>query len=133
MKDNTIFVGMDVHKVTTVISALNSDGKQIMQQIVETKANTIVAAIKALPGSVNLTFEEGTHAAWLYDLLLPHASKVLVCNANLIKAHPSGNKNDQLDAYRLADLLRQGSLKAVYHGEHGLRTLKELSRSYQYL
>ena len=133
MKDNIIFVGMDVHKVTTVISVLNSDGKQIMQQIVETKANTIVAAIKALPGSVHLTFEEGIHAAWLFDLLSPLTDKLIVCNAKLIKPHPSGNKNDQLDAYRLADLLRLGSLKGVYHGEHGLRTLKELSRSYQYL
>jgi hypothetical protein len=32
---------------------------------------------------------------------------------------------------RLADLLRTGMLRPVYHGEHGLRTLRELARSYQ--
>jgi len=31
----------------------------------------------------------------------------------------------------LADLLRTGMLRPVYHGEHGLRTLRELGRSYQ--
>ena len=31
---------------------------------------------------------------------------------------------------KLADLLRTGLLSAVYHGENGLRTLKELARSY---
>lgn len=30
----------------------------------------------------------------------------------------------------LAKLLRGSQLKPVYHGEHGLRTLKELGRSY---
>jgi len=41
-----------------------------------------------------------------------------------------GNKNDQIDARKLADLLRTGLLSAVYYGENGVRTLKELARSY---
>jgi len=36
-----------------------------------------------------------------------------------------------VDARKLADLLRTGMLRAVYHGENGLRTLRELARSYQ--
>ena len=42
----------------------------------------------------------------------------------------SGNKNDRIDARKLADLLRGNPLKPVYHGENGVRTLKELARSY---
>ena len=38
-----------------------------------------------------------------------------------------------MDARKLADLLRTGMLRPVYHGEHGLRTLRELGRSYQTL
>ena len=41
-----------------------------------------------------------------------------------------GNKNDRIDARKLADLLRTGLLSPVYHGENGVRTLKELARSY---
>jgi hypothetical protein len=41
-----------------------------------------------------------------------------------------GNKSDKIDACQLADLLRGGYLRSVYHGENGLRTLKELARSY---
>ena len=44
-----------------------------------------------------------------------------------------GNKSDQIDARKLADLLRTGMLRPVYHGEQGLRTLRELGRSYQTL
>jgi transposase len=36
-----------------------------------------------------------------------------------------------VDARKLAELLRSGMLRAVYHGENGLRTLRELGRSYQ--
>jgi transposase len=41
-----------------------------------------------------------------------------------------GNKSDKIDARRLAELLRLNHLHPVYHGEHGLRSLKELVRSY---
>src|SRR5258708_35210634 len=41
-----------------------------------------------------------------------------------------GNQSDKIDARRLAELLRLNHLNPVYHGEHGLRTLKELVRSY---
>jgi len=42
-----------------------------------------------------------------------------------------GSKSDKVDARKLAELLRGGLLRPVYHGEHGLRTLRELARSYQ--
>jgi transposase len=41
-----------------------------------------------------------------------------------------GHQNDKIDARRLAELLRLNHLSPVYHGEHGLRSLKELVRSY---
>jgi hypothetical protein len=34
-----------------------------------------------------------------------------------------------VDARKLADLLSSGLLRPLYHGEHGLRRLKELSRN----
>ena len=42
----------------------------------------------------------------------------------------AGNKNDRIDARKLSDLLYLNKLSAVYHGEQGIRTLKELARSY---
>jgi hypothetical protein len=40
------------------------------------------------------------------------------------------NKSDRIDARKLAELLRTNQLKPVYHEEQGVRTLKELGRSY---
>ena len=41
-----------------------------------------------------------------------------------------GSKSDRIDARKLAEQLYMNNIKSVYHGEHGLRTLKELARSY---
>jgi transposase len=83
-----------------------------------------------LHGTLSLTFEEGTSAAWLHDLLKPHVSRLVVCDPRKAALLKDGNKSDRIDARKLAEMLRTNQLKPVYHGEHGLRTLKELGRSY---
>ena len=128
--ESTKYIGMDVHKEAILVTVMNSAGKVVMESILETKAATILQFIRGLRGNLLVTFEEGTWAAWLYDLLKPYVSKVIVCNPRKNALLKSGNKSDRIDARKLAELLRNGSLSAVYHGEKGLRTLKELSRSY---
>jgi transposase len=128
--ESTKFVGLDVHKDAITIAVMNSAGKVIMESIIETKAVTILQFIQGLRGDVYVTFEEGTWAAWLYDLLKPHVTKVVVCNPRKSALLKDGSKGDKIDARKLAELLRGGYLKPVYHGDNGLRTLKELSRSY---
>jgi len=51
----------------------------------------------------------------------------VVCRRPYLK---EGSKSDRIDARKLAELLRSNMLGSVYHGEHGVRTLKELARSY---
>jgi transposase len=128
--DNTKYIGMDVHKETISIAVLNSSGKLVMETIIETKASTLLEFVQGLRGSLHVTLEEGTWAAWLYDLLKPHVTKVLVCDPRKNALLKAGNKSDRIDARKLAELLRSNLLQPVYHGEHGVRTLKELSRSY---
>src|SRR5260370_40090482 len=128
--ESTKYIGMDVHKDAISIAVLNSSGKLVMESIIETKAITILEFVHGLRGSLFLTFEEGTWAAWLYDLLKPHVTEVLVCNPRKIPLLKQGNKSDKIDARKLAERLRLHDLKPVYHGETGIRMLRELARSY---
>ena len=121
---------MDVHKDTVSVAVMNAAGKVVMESILETKAATLLLFIRGLRGTLLVTLEEGTWAAWLYELLKPHVTQVTVCNPRKNALLRWGNKGDRIDAQKLAELLRQGSLSSVYHGEKGLRTLRELSRSY---
>ena len=124
------YIGLDVHQATISVAVMDSQGKVVMESILETKASTLLEFFAGLRGSLFVTFEEGTWAAWLYDLLKPHVTEVLVCNPRKIPLHKQGNKSDKIDARKLAERLRLHDLKPVYHGETGVRMLRELARSY---
>ena len=51
-----------------------------IQRNLETKAATILQFFAGLPGTLAVTFEEGTWSAWLYDLLHSRVDKLVVCN-----------------------------------------------------
>ncbi len=124
------YIGMDVHQATISVAVMDGSGKLIMECLLETKAGTIVEFIQGLHGTLLLTFEEGTSAAWLHDLLKPHVNRLVVCDPRKAALLKEGNKSDRIDARKLAEMLRTNQLHSVYHGEHGMRTLKELGRSY---
>src|SRR5437667_4476886 len=115
------YIGLDVHQATISVAVLDSRGKLVMESIVETKAATILDFFAGLRGTLSVTFEEGTWAAWLYDLLKPHVDKLVVCNPRKNALLKDGNKSDRIDARKLAELLRLDNLKPVYHGETGVR------------
>jgi|SRR6516164_10388372 hypothetical protein len=79
----------------------DSAGKLVMEAALETKAETILPFLRSVRGSLHVTLEEGTWAAWLHDLLLPHATRAVVCDPRgntLLK----GNHNDRVDARKPA-------------------------------
>ena len=51
----------------------------------------------------------------------------MVCNPRKNALLKRGNKSDRIDAPKLADLLRLNDLEPVYHGESGVRMLRELA------
>ncbi len=124
------YIGLDVHQATISAAVLDSAGQLVMEAILETKAETILQFIRGLRGSLHVTLEEGTCATWLHDLLKPHVTQVLVCDPRKNASMKAGNKNDRADARKLAELLYLNKLNPVYHGDAGIRTLKELARSY---
>jgi hypothetical protein len=128
--DSMKYIGMDVHKEAIAIAVLNSSGKLVMECVIETKAITVLDFLKGLRGSLHVTLEEGTWAAWLYDLIKPHVTELIVCNPRRNALLKEGSKSDRIDARKLAELLRSNMLRSVYHGEHGVRKLKEMARSY---
>jgi hypothetical protein len=65
--DSEKYIGLDVHQATIVVAVMDSSGKLVMESILETKAATILQFFAGLRGTLSVTFEEGTWAAWLYD------------------------------------------------------------------
>jgi hypothetical protein len=122
---------MDVHKLSIAIAILDAYGKLVSRTVIETTTEAVRDFFRNLRGEIHLTFEEGNHAAWLYDIVEPLVKRVVACNPKQNRIE--GSRSDRVDALKLAELPRLNGLKPVYHGEHGTRTLKHLMRSYECL
>jgi hypothetical protein len=103
------YIGLDVHQATISVAVVDSQGKLIMESILETKASTILDFLGGLRGTLSVTFEEGTWAAWLYDLLKPHVAHLIVCNPRKLAALKQGNKSGRLVRGNLSHGLVLGS------------------------
>src|SRR6201982_3099441 len=110
------YIGMDVHQATISVAGMDAQGKMLMECLLKTEASTTVEFMQGLHGTLSLTFEEGTWAAWLHDLLKPHVAKLVVCNPRKNALLKDGNKSDRIDPHKLADLLYVNKLSSVYHG-----------------
>ena len=129
MKGTTKYVALDVHQATTVVSVREEGGRIVARNILPTEEQAILEFLGGMRGSIHVTFEEGTQAQWLHDLLVSRVDRVVVCDRRG-KAR-QGHKADQADADQLSELLRRGALRAVYHGSPHRSTLRELTRTYQ--
>lgn len=76
--NDTKFIGLDIYQTTISAAVLDSNGKLGMEVVLETRAATLLQFIHGLRGSLRVTFEEGTCAAWLHDLLKSQVTEVLV-------------------------------------------------------
>ena len=127
------YIGMDVHRDTVSVAVLDESGRVMMESVLQTRAAAILDFIQGVRGTLHVTFEEGTHSAWLYDLLIRRVAKLVVCNPRKNALLKSGSKSDAIDARKLAELLRAGMLSPVYHGETSALNVQHLTRSYAML
>ena len=89
--DSIKYIGLDVHQSTISVAVLDADGKLVMQSVIATHATTILDFLHGLRGTLHVTFEEGTHSAWLYDLLVRRVAKLVVCNPRKNALLKAGN------------------------------------------
>ena len=73
------YIGLDVHQATISVAVMDASGKLVMESILEAKASTLLQFLAGLGGNLSVTLEEGTWAAWLYDVIKPHVTHMVVC------------------------------------------------------
>jgi Transposase len=104
------YAGIDLHQSTCLISIDDRNGRALSESVVKTDSETLRSFFRGLSGTIHVAFEVGTQSAWLYEILKPLVSSITVCD---VREHKKdGNKNDRIDARKLATWLRMGELKA---------------------
>jgi len=123
-----LFIGLDVHQLTTSICARDRAGRIVDQCVIPTTAAALRGYFRRRR-TVAVALEEGTLAAWMFRLLDGRVGEVIVCNPRYNRLLRSGTKSDRIDAAKLSELLRLGALRPVHH-ERVPHTLREFVAHY---
>lgn len=111
------YLGLDLHSATTVMAVMNEPGEIVATSRFATTGHNLVSAVSSVRAAEkHVAIEEAPMTHWAIELLRPVCGRVISCDAKQnrwISGNPQ--KNDETDAERLAELLRLGRLKEVYH------------------
>ncbi len=110
------FMGLDAHCTSSELKVVTASGRLIHSWRGPTTIPALTAAIQAVRRPRRLAIEEGAISDWLWRNLSPGVDQLIVCEPrrnHLIAKE--GEKDDPLDAEKLAQLPRGGYLKPVHH------------------
>ena len=115
------YIGLDAHATSCTFAVLSERGRRLDSAVVETNGHALVKFLRGVPGDKHLCLEEGTQSAWLYEVLQGHVRELVVTHAYERKRGP---KDDQRDAFHLAESLRLGAVSPVYKDRGQLSELR---------
>lgn len=109
------FIALDVHCSFSEVATVTDKGKLVKRERCATSIPDLVKVIEAYGRPRYLTFEEGPMADWLARNLEKRVDGLIVCEPrrNRLIAK-EGDKDDPVDAEKLAQLLRGNYLKKVH-------------------
>ena len=124
------YIGLDPHGTSCTFGVIGPSGRKLRNDVVETSGAALVSYLRSIPGRKHLCVEEGTHSAWLYEILSPHVEEIVVAGIS----ESRGQKSDVLDAFRRAEELRTGTIKTpVFKAPRLYSRLRELARVHSML
>src|SRR5262245_11885367 len=112
------FIGLDTHCTFCEMAVVSEAGRVLKQQRCGTTIPELLEAVVSVPRPRYLVFEEGPLADWLYRNLRTEVDEIVVSEPrrNRLIAE-EGDKDDPIDAPKLAQLYRGGFIKRVHHTE----------------
>lgn len=127
------FIAMDTHCQFCELVAMTERGHVVRRDRCATNIPALVEAIEQVRRPRFLTIEEGPLADWLYRNLVDHVDEMVMCEPrrNHLIAKDS-DKDDPIDAEKLAHLYRGGYIKPVHHPESAERVVLKRHTSLYY-
>jgi transposase len=121
------FIGLDVHGQSCTLVVMGPSGRRLGQYVVETNAKALIERMRSIAGDKYVCMEEGTHSEWLHEVLEPWSKQIVVTQP----LRRTGAKNDAIDAWALADLLRRDAVeRTVFKSPKTLTALRQAARGY---
>src|SRR5580765_4570695 len=124
------YIGLDWSKENFALAVMRDNSTNIKVEQYPPDLKQLKNCLKQLHGKKILTIEETTTSHWLNVELKDFVDKILICDPHHNKLLLYGAKNDKRDAKDLCRLLRNNSLKEVFHSDDELYQLRKLVSTY---
>jgi len=125
----THYIGLDAHSKTCTGVILDGRGRLVSSCKFDTSERNLLEFVKSATSPKKLAFEEQNLAHWLFILLKDQVEELTIAHPAHLRMH-RGAKNDLIDATRLAEELRAGTLTPVFHEESDFFQLRQIVYSY---
>jgi transposase len=123
------YIGFDIHKKTISFCAKAQDGRILDEGTIAAQRGDLKAWAKERPRPWVGAMEATLFTGWIYDYLKPLAQELKVAHPPMLKAiAASKKKNDQVDARKIADLLRCDLLPECYMAPSPVRAMRRVLR-----
>ena len=125
------YIAVDTHISTLEFAVINERGKITKAQKVPTGVKEFVDFVKSVPSPRKVFIEEGTLAAWVLEICSDFREELIITDPKVNRwIGSSAQKNDRIDARKLAQLARGGYIKEIHHPTGGRRRFRELVTAY---
>jgi transposase len=96
-----------------------------------TGVKELMGFVKSVPKPRKIIIEEGTLANWLLEVCADYGEELIITDPKTNRwIGRAGQKNDEIDATKLAHLARGGYIKEIHHPIGHRRRFRELVLSY---
>jgi transposase len=121
------FIGLDAHGQSCTLCVMGPSGRRLGHYVVETNGKALVQQVRSIAAERHVCMEEGTQSEWLYEILQPHVTRVVVTQP----LRRAGNKSDEIDGWALADLLRRDAVqRSIFKSPQTFTALRQAARGY---
>src|SRR5437870_11558303 len=128
------YCGVDLHARTLSLCVLDAAGNTVLQQTINAGPDAFLRAVAPFRDGLAVACECMFAWYWLADLCQEQAIPFVLGHALYRKAiHGGKAKTDQIDARKIAALLRGGMLPQAYVYPKGMRETRDLLRRRTYL
>ena len=128
------YCGIDLHTKSMYISILDQDGSIVCQRSMKTDPERFLQIIGPFREDLVVAVECIFTWYWLADLCHRENIAFVLGHALYMKAiHGTKSKNDRIDAYKIAALLRGGNLPVAYVYPQEMRATRDLLRRRMYI
>jgi transposase len=125
------YIGCDCHISSMDCAVVNERGQETKKQRVNTGVKGLMEFVRSIPKPRTIIIEEGPLAGWLLEICTDYGEKLIITDPKRNRwIGRAGQKNDEIDATKLAHLARGGYIKEIHHPIGHRRRFRELVMSY---